>query len=216
MEKCESPGGATRQGPVLKQGLALFALARGDAARGRAMGAMVGGEAAALVVKRQASAQGARAQKRKPRKDGWNRAKEQIFLQTLAETCNATEAARVAGVCRASAYKRRQTDRRFAAEWERVRDIGYAEIEAMLMREVLFGSESEEIVLDGEGAVKSRKIKRGRDLKLALQLLTRHREQVARYRATMPDREGPGSEDALARMKRVLDEIRKRRAETGT
>ena len=174
------------------------------------------GGTAELVVKRQASGKGARAQLRKPRKDGWNRAKERMFLQTLAETCNATEAARVAGVCRASAYKRRQTDRRFADEWARAMDVGYAEIEAMLMREVLFGSESEEIVLDGEGAVKSRKIKRGRDLKLALQLLTRHREQVARYRAAMPDREGPGSEDALARMKRVLDEIRKRRAETGT
>ncbi|WP_037472697.1 hypothetical protein, partial [Sphingobium sp. ba1] len=129
---------------------------------------MADGAGVELRPGRQAVADGTRAQQRKARKDSWTRAQEREFLEVLATTCNVSEAARVAGVRRAGAYERRQRDARFAADWDRAIDIGYAEIEAMLMREVLFGSESEEIVLDGEGAVKSRKVKRGRDLKLAL------------------------------------------------
>ena len=156
---------------------------------------------------RQAVADGTRAQQRKARKDSWTRAQEVEFLEVLSTTCNVSEAARVAGVRRAGAYERRQRDARF--------DIGYAEIEAMLMREVLFGSESEEIVLDGEGAVKSRKVKRGRDLKLALQLLIRHRDKVAAYRAAAGVQR-PDSPDAVARLRRAMDEIARKRAATGT
>ena len=83
------------------------------------------------------------------------------------------------------------------------------------MREVLFGSESEEIVLDGEGAVKSRKVKRTRDLKLALQLLIRHRDKVAAYRAGAGAGR-PDSPDAVARLRRAMDEIARKRAATGT
>lgn len=169
----------------------------------------------ALRAQIQASGQGKRAQLRKPRKDAWTKAQEALFLETLAETCNASEAARAAGVSRAHAYKRKQRDPGFAAGWDRALDIGYAEIEAMLMREVLFGSESEEITLDSDGAVKGRKVRRGRDLKLALQLLTRHRDRVATFRAAAMEAR-PDGEDAVARMRRVLEEIRRKRAAAGT
>ncbi len=156
-------------------------------------------------------------QMRAPRKDGWTRDQERLFLQTLATTCNTSEAARVAGVSRTSAYDRRQRNRRFAADWERAMDIGYAEIEAMLMREALFGSESEEILLDGEGAVKSRKVRRGHDLKLALQLLTRHRDRVLAYRASAAARkERPDSPAVVRRVRRARDEVERMRAATGT
>lgn len=157
----------------------------------------------------------AQVQMRRPRKDGWTKDQEKLFLQTLATTCNTSEAARVAGVCRTSAYDRRQRNRRFAADWERAMDIGYAEIEAMLMREALFGSESEEILLDGEGAVKSRKVRRGHDLKLALQLLTRHRDRVLAYRASAA-KERPDSPAVVRRMRRARDDVERWRAETGT
>ncbi|OHC95745.1 MAG: hypothetical protein A3H25_16340 [Sphingomonadales bacterium RIFCSPLOWO2_12_FULL_63_15] len=176
---------------------------------------MADGAGVELRPGRQAVADGTRAQQRKARKDSWTRAQEREFLEVLATTCNVSEAARVAGVRRAGAYERRQRDARFAADWDRAIDIGYAEIEAMLMREVLFGSESEEIVLDGEGAVKSRKVKRGRDLKLALQLLIRHRDKVAAYRAAAGVQR-PDSPDAVARLRRAMDEIARKRAATGT
>ncbi len=123
-----------------------------------------------LVARRQRVGAGgtARAQKGRARKDGWTKVKERRFLETLAETCNASEAAREAGMCRASAYRRRQSDAGFARAWDEALDVGYAEIEALLMREVLFGSEVEELTLDGEGAVKGRKVKRTRNLTVAL------------------------------------------------
>ena len=82
-----------------------------------------------LRAGRQAVADGTRAQQRKARKDSWTRAQEREFLEVLATTCNVSEAARVAGVRRAGAYERRQRDARFAADWDRAIDIGYAEIE---------------------------------------------------------------------------------------
>lgn len=155
-------------------------------------------------------------QMRASRKDGWTKDQEKLFLQTLATTCNTSEAARVAGVCRTSAYDRRQRNPRFAADWEKAIDIGYAEIEAMLMREALFGSESEEIMLDGEGAVKSRKIRRGHDMKLALQLLTRHRDRVLAYRASAAAADGPTSPVTVEKLRRAMDDMVRKRAATGT
>lgn len=157
---------------------------------------------------------GARAQLRKPRKDAWTLAEIRTFMEALALTCNASEAARMTGKSRAGAYKRRLGDPQFAAAWERSIDIGYAEIEAMMMREALFGTEVEEITLDGDGVVKSRKVKRGRDQKVALTLLKQHMDRVAQGRAAQM-RDGPDAEGALAKMRRALEDIRRRRAAAG-
>ena len=172
-------------------------------------------EGQALVQGRQRAGGETRTQKRQRRSDSWTKAKEAQFLTELAESCNVSEAAREAGVCRASAYSRRATDAAFARAWEEALDVGYAEIETLLMREVLFGSEVEELVLDGEGAVKGRKVKRSRNLTVALRLLTLHRERVAIRRAAQGAAGRPDSPDAIARVRDVLAEIRRRRAAAG-
>ncbi|WP_254913818.1 hypothetical protein [Sphingobium sp. Z007] len=164
-----------------------------------------------LVARRQRVGGTARAQKGRVRKDGWTKVKERRFLETLAETCNASEAAREAGMCRASAYRRRQSDAGFGRAWDEALDVGYAEIEALLMREVLFGSEVEELTLDGEGAVKGRKIKRTRNLTVALRLLTLHRDRVDKRRVAQGEAGRPDSPDAIARVKDVLGAIGRRR-----
>lgn len=168
----------------------------------------------ALTMQRQAQGGGARAQLRRARKDSWTSADAKAFMEALALTCNASEAARMAGKSRAGAYKRRLRDPQFATAWDRAIDIGYAEIEAMMMREALFGTEVEEIVLDGDGVVKSRKVKRGRDQKVALTLLKQHMDRVAKGRAAQM-RDGPDAEGALAKMRRALEDIRRRRAAVG-
>ncbi|OAN53536.1 hypothetical protein [Sphingobium sp. TCM1] len=170
----------------------------------------------ALVAQRQAAGGAVRAQKRRPRRDGWSKADVGRFMAVLAETCNASEAARAVGKCRAGAYDRRRRDPAFGRAWDAALDMGYAEIEAMLMREVLFGSETEEITLDGEGVVKARKVKRGRNLAIALRLLSFHHDRVLKIRAANDaggDR--PDSPDAVARVRRALEEIRRRRATAG-
>ena len=163
---------------------------------------------AALVPQRQARASGARVQQRRERRDAWTKAEERAFLATLAECCNISEAARAIGKCRQGAYDRRK--RR-----DEALEQGYCEIEMALMRAALFGSESEEIVLDGDGAVKSRKVKRAPNLSIGLRLLQHHRARVTTIRAAAGGRGGgggPDTADAKARVRKVLDEIRRRRA----
>lgn len=170
-------------------------------------------EARGLTVARTGLAN-APAQLRAVRKDGWTTARRRKFMETLATTCNVTEAARAAEKSSSSAYEQKRRDPAFAREWAQALSIGYAELEALLLRQTLFGSEQEDIVLDSDGAVKSRKIRRGVPLQVGVRLLLAHRNTVAALRAEeMRDR--PDGEDALARMRRVLEEVRQRRRAHG-
>lgn len=163
-----------------------------------------------LAPQRQRVAGAVRAQLRQPRKDGWTRAQQALFLETLAETCNASEAARVVGKSRTSAYRRRTNDPGFARAWEEALAIGYAEIELMLMRAALQGSEVEEITLDGDGAVKGRKIRRTPNLTVALRLMVHYRDKVAQIRRGQTQ-ERPDSADAIARVDALVRAVRARR-----
>lgn len=145
-----------------------------------------------LLPGRQQAGGKAKGQMRKARSDGWTAKKEGIFFATLAQTCNASEAAREAGVCRASAYRRKAIDPAFAEHWEDALAEGYGEIELMLMRAALFGHESEETVRDGEGVVKTHKVTRKQDMGVALRLLLAHRDTVAAIRKARMDRAAAG------------------------
>ena len=150
-----------------------------------------------------------RAQMRAVRKDGWTRERRQIFMQTLASTCNVSEAARMAGKNLSSAYYLKQRDPGFAREWKQALCIGHEELLTLMLRQSLFGSEEEEIVLDSEGAVKSRKIKRAHPHAVAMGLLKAHAAAVAETR--VGDAEGrPDGDDALERLRAALVEVRRR------
>jgi hypothetical protein len=166
-----------------------------------------------LVPQRQAIGGQKRVQKRKQRSDTWTQAQVREFMAVLAESCNASEAARAVGKCRQGAYDRRRRDPAFARAWDAALDQGYAELELLLMRAALHGSESEEITLDGEGAVKTRKVKRAPNLSVGLRLWQHYRERVAKIRGTSDDA-GPTPEEQ-AQVRRALAEIRRRRAAAG-
>ena len=74
------------------------------------------------------------AQLRTPRKDGWTEKRRRMFIETLAATCNVSEAARVAGMNQSTAYSLKGRDAGFAREWAKALSIGYAELEALLLR----------------------------------------------------------------------------------
>ncbi|HEX7743034.1 MAG TPA: hypothetical protein VF442_11485 [Sphingobium sp.] len=161
------------------------------------------------VQRSQRGASGSGAQLRAVRKDGWTKERRRIFMETLAATCNVSESARAAGMNLSSAYYQKRHNPDFAREWRQALSIGYAELEALLLRQALFGSEQEEVMLDAEGAVKSRKVKRGLPLMLAMRLLTAHKKEAAEARlAEETDR--PDGEDAVARLRVALDEVRRR------
>ena len=181
------------------------------AGRGKKVAQASSGE---LVVQRGAVGGTACAQKRQARKDGWTQGDVRAFMEALAATLNASEAARMSGKSRAGAYKRKLRDPGFARLWQESIDVGYAELEAMLLRETIFGSETEELTLDGEGVLKGRRVKRGRDLRAALVLLNRYGALAERRRAEQM-RDGPEAEGAVARMRKMLEDIRRRREAAG-
>lgn len=143
------------------------------------------------------------------RKNGWTPARRTLFMETLAATCNVSEAARVAGKNLSSAYYQRRRDPAFAREWGQALSVGYGELEALLLRQSLFGSEQEDVTLDGEGVVKSRKIRRGHPHVVGVRLLLAHRGAAEAARA-QEMREQPDGEDAIERLRAALREVRGR------
>lgn len=65
--------------------------------------------------------------------------KELTFLRALAATCNVTEACEQAGIGRATVYAWRETDPRFAADWEKAKAIGAEALEDEAMRRARVG-----------------------------------------------------------------------------
>lgn len=168
-----------------------------------------------LTVQRgQRGATGSGAQLRAVRKDGWTVERRRIFMETLAATCNVSEAARAAGKNLSSAYYQKRRDPGFAREWAQAMSIGYAELEALLLRQSLFGSEVEEVVLDPEGMVKSRKVKRGHPHAVGVRLWVQHRREVAETQAA-DQLERPDGADAVERLRAALDQVRERSGVAG-
>ncbi|MEJ7933377.1 hypothetical protein WG907_03795 [Sphingobium sp. AN558] len=143
------------------------------------------------------------------RKNGWTPMRRKLFMETLASTCNVSEAARVAGKNLSSAYYQRRRDPAFAREWGQALSVGYGELEALLLRQSLFGSEQEDVTLDGEGVVKSRKIRRGHPHAVAVRLFLAHRSSAEAARA-QEMRDQPQGEDAMDRLRAALLEVRAR------
>ena len=164
-----------------------------------------------LTVQRsQLGSAGSGAQLRAVRKDGWTAERRTLFMETLAATCNVSEAARVAGKNLSSAYYQKRRDPAFAREWAQALSVGYGELEALLLRQALFGTEEEEVVLDGEGMVKSRKVKRGHPSAVGVRLLVQHRREVGeRLAAEVVER--PDGADAVERLREALTRVRERR-----
>lgn len=166
-----------------------------------------------LIVQRsQRGAAGSGAQMRAVRRDGWTVERRKVFMETLAATCNVSEAARVAGKNLSSAYYQKRRDPGFAREWAQALGVGYAELEALLLRQALFGTEEEEVVLDGEGMVKSRKVKRGHPNAVGVRLLVQHRREAGE-RLAADAVERPDGEDAVERLREALERVRERRGE---
>jgi hypothetical protein len=144
------------------------------------------------------------------RRDGWTPARRALFLETMQATANVSEAARVAGKNLSSAYYLRRHDPGFAREWQQALAVGYAELEALLLRQSLFGSETEEISRDALGEIKGSKVKRGHPNTVGIRLLLAHRQSV---RETLDAGlvERPDGPDAIERLRVALDMVRARR-----
>jgi len=129
-------------------------------------------------------------------KDGLDRHWRGLFLDTLAETSNVSEAARVAGASPSRAYKTRREDRDFARDWAAALVEGYAHLEMETLERLRNG-----VPADGPRF----------DIANALRLLTLHKETVARERAR---EEMEDEEEILAGIERKIEMMRTRERET--
>lgn len=107
-------------------------------------------------------------------KRDWSKAKEEVYVNTLAETCNFTRAAEAAGVSTSSAWRRRKTDAAFRASCREAVAAGYQRLELALLDRALNGSEK--IVTRKDG---SEERVREYPNAVALTLLRLHRETAA-------------------------------------
>ena len=129
-------------------------------------------------------------------KDNLDRHWVGLFLDTLAETSNVSEASRMAGINPSRAYKFRREDRDFARHWAAALVEGYTHLEMETLQRLRHGTPA-----DGPKF----------DIANALRLLTLHKETVARERAR-EDMED--EEEILAGIERKIDAMRARERAT--
>lgn len=141
-----------------------------------------------------------RPQARKQRKFEWTKAKEKIFLATLAETCNVTAAAGAAGMSASGAYMRRKKVAAFRASWAEAIATAYRDLELVLLERALNGTEK--IVTKPNGSVERM---REYPNQIALQLLRMHRDTAVE--AERPEVDG---DEVRERLVNKLERLRKR------
>jgi len=118
-----------------------------------------------------------------------------LFLDTLAETSNVSEAARTAKINPSRAYKTRRQDADFRTAWNAALLEGYEHLEMETLHRLRVGTGKDDNKFD---------------IANALRLLMHHRETVARERA-LRGREDKDS--VLASLNAKIDAMRTREAE---
>ena len=130
-------------------------------------------------------------------KDNLDRHCRTLFLDTLAETSNVSEAARRAGINPSRAYKVRREEAAFRAKWHAALLEGYEHLELETLQRLRMG-------------VEAGKDDRKFDIANAIRLLLLHSKTVAHERA-MRDHED--EETILANINAKIDAMRAREAE---
>ncbi|HET9811245.1 MAG TPA: hypothetical protein VFP53_06055 [Sphingomicrobium sp.] len=145
---------------------------------------------------------GAAPKARKRSKRDWTRAKEQAFVEALAETCNLTRAAEAAGVSTSGARQRRKTNAAFRASCCEAIASAYQRLELAILERSLNGSEK--IVVRKDGSEE-----RIRDYPnaVALTLLRMHRDTAAE---AMNEPDEQDIEEVRERIFQKLQRLRKR------
>ena len=116
---------------------------------------------------------GKRPSLRKASARSWNKDKEELFLSTLAETCNVTRACEVAGVGVTSVYRRKKENAAFRAGWLAAISVAYQRLELVLLERAFVGTEKLVPVRGGEP-----RTMREYSNQLGLGLLKMHRDSA--------------------------------------
>ncbi|WP_395612114.1 hypothetical protein [Allosphingosinicella sp.] len=170
----------------------LFARAWADAVATGGRGWSRGGRAGWWQIKRL-------------RRNRFTRDRKDAFLSELAVTCEVGEAARAAGVCRATAYAHRVSDPAFAAAWRKALECGVAVLEGRLLEERLVALEDFDVEAGDFPAPAASAEEREQEFWRSLELLRTHRRALA----GVPDRRPRGRRPRVASREEVHAEMAK-------
>ncbi|MBC2778327.1 hypothetical protein [Parasphingopyxis marina] len=144
-----------------------------------------------------------RAQLRAVRHDGWTEKRREIFLETLAATCNITAAAAEAGKTAKTARDLRKRDPAFRQAWDEAIAIAYERLELVMLDRAINGTQKPIVRGDKEVATMTHYSDAA-----GLRLLQAHRETALRHRDG--DGRACDPEEAFEELKRRLDEMHRR------
>ena len=148
---------------------------------------------------------GKQPQLRKASAKSWNKSKEEVFLSTLAETCNVTRACEAAGVGVTSVYRRKKETAGFRAAWLAALSIAYQQLELILLERAFNGTEKLVSVRAGEA-----RTMREYSNQLGIALLKMHRDSATDAEFELPPDE---MEEVRARLLRKLERLEERDAQ---
>jgi hypothetical protein len=145
---------------------------------------------------------GAKPKIRRQRHDGWTAERRDIFIATLAATCNVAASARAAGMPAESVYRVRMRDAGFRARWAAALREGYARLELMLLDRAMNGTVK--TVTRADGSVQTiHEYPNG----MAFQLFKLHRESAL---AAEAGHEPEEMEELRAKLARRLERLQRR------
>jgi hypothetical protein len=145
---------------------------------------------------------GRKPQLRKVSKRSWTKAKEEMFLSVLAETCNVTRACEAAGVGVTSVYRRKKENAAFRAAWLAAIAIAYQQLELVLLERAFNGTEKLVNVRAGDA-----RTMREYSNQLGVALLKMHRDTAADAEFELPPDE---IEEVRERLIRKLQRLKQR------
>lgn len=155
-------------------------------------------------------------QKRRVPASGWTKAKRELFLATLAGTCNVRKAAEAAGMTPSGVYQLRKRDPAFGDLWAEALGLGYERLEIAVLEHALIGVNAIDIGeaieaaegADGVGTPEPDLVTPGA-LQLAMALLTKHRQTVDGKPVTKRGQR-PTPEETDAALKKQLDALERK------
>jgi hypothetical protein len=143
---------------------------------------------------------GKRPHFKKASKRDWSKAKACAFLNTLADTCNVSEACRQSGLPMTVAYRRRKADAAFRAGWLDAIALAYQRLELVLLDRAFNGVEK--VIRRKDG---SEERMREYSNQLGLTLLKMHRDTAVEANTELPP------EDVDEIRERLIQKLRRLR-----
>lgn len=149
---------------------------------------------------------------------GWSAAERGRFMEVLAETLEVRAAARAIGRGVLEAHEYLDSDGALSAQWAKIRDYAYRELEMRLLRDALDGCERTEVTVDEAGTETGRRTVRSFPMDGRLRLLQAHRAMVKAQaeataksgRSAQGEDEQPDDPAVEARLRAVMAEMRGR------